>query len=63
VAAIGIVVFLTFYVWAASTLAEYVPDATWAKLAYFAVVGLAWGFPLFPLIAWAERGGKRKASE
>ena len=58
-AAAGTVAFLIFYVWAAAGIAERLPDVFWIELAYFAVVGLAWGFPLFPLIAWAERGGKR----
>jgi hypothetical protein len=58
VAAIGIVVFLCFYVWLATVIADRLPDLTWLKLIYFAVVGTAWGLPLIPLLSWAERGGK-----
>jgi hypothetical protein len=58
VAAIGVVVFLAFYVWVATVIADRLPDLMWVKLLYFAVVGTAWGLPLFPLLSWAERGGK-----
>lgn len=57
VASAGIVLFLIFYVWLAVTLAEFVPDHPLAQLAYYAVAGLGWGFPLYPLLSWAKRGG------
>jgi hypothetical protein len=28
------------------------------QMAFFAVAGLAWGLPLFPLIKWMERRGE-----
>ena len=52
----GILVFLGFYVWAAATIADRLPDSTVVQLIYFAVVGTLWGVPLFPLIAWVQRG-------
>ena len=55
VASIGAVAFVVFWIWAATTLAAYLPDVTWIQLVYFAVAGTAWGVPLFPLIAWANR--------
>ena len=59
VAALGVLAFLTFYVWLAVTIGDHVPDLWWAKAVYFAVVGTAWGLPILPLIGWAERGGRR----
>ena len=52
----GVLVFLGFYIWAAVAVAERLPDDTIVQLVYFAVVGTAWGLPLFPLIAWVQRG-------
>lgn len=55
VASLAAVVFAVFWIWGATTLAAYLPEATWIQLIYFAVAGTAWGVPLFPLIAWANR--------
>ena len=55
IASIGVVAFLIFYVWAVISLGEFVPDAWWAQVLYFAVAGLAWGVPILPLISWAGR--------
>ena len=52
----GVLVFLGFYIWAATAVAERLPDSTIVQLIYFAVVGTLWGVPLFPLIAWVQRG-------
>ncbi|HYE43838.1 MAG TPA: DUF2842 domain-containing protein [Caulobacteraceae bacterium] len=54
-ASLGALVFLVAWVWAATVVADRLPDVMWLKLLYFAVVGTAWGLPLFPLIAWANR--------
>lgn len=54
-ASVGALVFLGAYIWAATVVADLLPDLMWVKLLYFAVVGTAWGLPLFPLIAWANR--------
>ena len=56
VGSVGVLVFLGFYIWAAAAVAERLPDSTWVQLLYFAVVGTLWGVPLFPLIAWVQRG-------
>lgn len=61
IASLGALVFLLFYVWAATVIADMLPKAMWVKLIYFALAGTLWGIPLFPLIAWANRednGGK-----
>ena len=55
VGSFGAVAFLLLWIWGATTLAGYLPDTTWIQLLYFAVAGAAWGLPLFPLIAWANR--------
>ena len=55
VASIGALVFLIFWIWGATAVADHLPDLMWLKLVYFAIVGTAWGLPLFPLIAWANR--------
>ena len=52
---IGLVAMLAFmavYVVLASKLGDLVPDHWAARLVYYAVVGTAWGLPLFPLIRW-----------
>ena len=56
VGSLMVLVFLGFYVWAAATLAERLPDRPALQLIYFAVVGTAWGLPLFPLITWIQSG-------
>jgi hypothetical protein len=55
---VGVLVFLAAYIVAAVTIADRLPNIAWVRLLYFAVVGIAWGVPLFPLFAWAERGNK-----
>jgi len=53
------IAFLIFWIWGAASLADLLPDNMLLKVVYFAVAGTAWGLPLFPLIAWANRGGDR----
>ena len=53
---LGMLAFLAAYIAIAATLGEYVPNLWPAKLAYYLVVGTAWGAPLIPLIAWMNRG-------
>ena len=55
IAAVGVVAFMIFYIWAAVTVADRLPDNRAIKMLYFVVAGAAWGLPLFPLIAWAQR--------
>jgi hypothetical protein len=52
---LGILAFLAVYVWAAVTLSSRLPDHWAVRLAYFLVVGTAWGLPLIPLITWMNR--------
>ncbi len=57
IASVVTVLFLAGWIWGALEIAPFLPDAKWAKMLFFAVVGTTWGVPLFPLFRWAERGG------
>jgi len=54
VASIGIVAFLTFYVWLVIAIGAHVPDHPLATLLFYGIAGTAWGIPLLPLLSWAE---------
>lgn len=53
---IAILVFLAVYVWIAVVIGDRLPDHWAARLAYFAIVGTAWGVPLIPLLSWIAKG-------
>ena len=55
---IGIMVFLAAYVWAVTSLYDYLPDNRAVHLIYFAVTGLGWGLPLMPLMSWMGKADK-----
>ena len=55
VAAVGVLLFLTFWVWGAVSINDRLPDIWWLDLIFFAVAGIGWGIPLIPLLRWAER--------
>lgn len=59
VATVGVVLFLTFYVWAVVSIGAILPKSPWIDLLFYGVAGIAWGVPLIPLLRWAEGGGKR----
>lgn len=52
----AILVFMAVYIWAATLLADRLPDNMAIKMLYFAVAGLGWGLPILPLISWMNRG-------
>ncbi len=56
VGGIGILVFLLFYVGLMVAIADHLPDNWIARTVFFFVAGTAWGFPLFPLLSWMNRG-------
>lgn len=56
VGGIGILVFLAAYIWAVTTIAEYVPDQVFIKTLFYAVAGIGWGVPILPLLSWMNRG-------
>ena len=53
---VGMLVFLAVYARTAVVLFGYLPNQPWLQLVYMAVVGIAWGLPLIPFIAWMNRG-------
>lgn len=55
---LAIMVFLGVYVAVATTLFEFLPDNRAIQLIYFAVVGMAWGLPLMPLMSWMGKADK-----
>jgi len=57
IAMIGVLVFLVVWVWGAIALRGLLAPGQWIDLIVFAVAGIGWGVPLYPLFRWAERGG------
>ena len=60
VGSVGVLVFLAAYIAVAVALADHLPDNRLAELAFFAIVGIAWGVPILPLFTWMERGTFRR---
>lgn len=58
VAAVGVCVFLVFYVWAVIAIGDRLPDSPWIDLLFYGVAGVAWGVPILPLMSWAGRDRK-----
>jgi hypothetical protein len=52
----GLLAFLAAYIWAATAVSDHLPETGPWKMIYFAVVGVAWGLPILPLISWMNRG-------
>ena len=61
VATVGVLLFLTFWVWGAVSINDVLPNIWWLDLIFFAVAGIGWGVPLIPLLRWAEREPTPKA--
>ena len=57
---LAVLLFLSAYIAVAVTLADHLPDNRLVELAFFAVVGIAWGVPLLPLFTWMELGRFRR---
>ncbi|MDP1911885.1 DUF2842 domain-containing protein [Brevundimonas sp.] len=60
VAMLGVLVFLTFWIWGAVALRGLLPAGQLIDLAVFAIAGIGWGVPLYPLFRWAEGGAEKK---
>ncbi|MDH4384302.1 MAG: DUF2842 domain-containing protein [Caulobacter sp.] len=58
VGTLGILLFLALYAMAAVSLHDRLPDHRAIEFLYFAVVGTAWGLPLFPLLSWMNQEPK-----
>ena len=52
---IAILAFCTAYVVAAIMVSERLPEHWAVRGVFYGVVGIVWGFPLFPLIKWMNR--------
>ena len=55
VGCLGIVAFMAVYIWVATLIAARLPDSRAAEFVFFALAGVLWGVPLFPLISWIQR--------
>lgn len=58
---VGMLVMLAFlfvYVVLAIAIAAHLPKHPAVSMLYYAVVGIAWGVPLFPLMTWMNREPK-----
>ena len=53
---VAILTFLLFYAGLAAKLGTMLPHQQLLRLAYYVVVGTAWGAPLIPLLTWMNRG-------
>lgn len=53
---IGLIAFLVFYIGAVAKLSAYVPDNLVWQTLFYTLFGICWGFPVFPLISWMNRG-------
>lgn len=59
IGSLGILAFLAVYVWAFTSLYDFLPQNRLLHLVYFLVVGLGWGLPLVPLLSWMGKADKR----
>lgn len=56
IASLAILVFLGFWIWAASTIGTYLADANdWLVLLFFVVAGIGWAVPLRPVLRWMNQ--------
>ncbi len=51
-----VLIFLGLYVGAAGAIGARLPNQWALQLAYYVIVGTAWGLPIIPLITWMNRG-------
>lgn len=58
IAMIGVLAFLVVWIWGAVAIRGQLPPSQLIDLLVFAVAGVGWGVPLYPLFRWAEGGGK-----
>ncbi|MDQ3124598.1 MAG: DUF2842 domain-containing protein [Pseudomonadota bacterium] len=54
VAMIAVLAFVAFWIWGAIALRGLLPAGPLIDLAVFALAGVGWGVPLYPLFKWAE---------
>ena len=59
VAMLGVIAFLAVWIWGAIAIRGLLPPSPLIDLLVYAVAGVGWGVPLYPLFRWAEGGGRR----
>jgi len=55
IGSLAILIFLAVYAMAAVSLHGLLPKNALLEILYFAIVGTAWGLPLFPLLSWMNK--------
>jgi hypothetical protein len=60
IACLGILAFLTLYIWGVSALSGFLPKHILAPVIYYGLAGLLWGIPVLPLISWSENYKAKK---
>ncbi|MEL6830575.1 MAG: DUF2842 domain-containing protein [Pseudomonadota bacterium] len=56
VASLVIILFLAFWIWAASTIGTYLATGNdWVMLVFFVVAGIGWALPLRPILHWMNQ--------
>lgn len=53
-AMIGVLAFFVFWVWAVLEVRRFMPPGPLIDLLFYAIAGIGWGVPLYPLFKWAE---------
>lgn len=59
VAMIGVLAFVVFWIWAVLEVRRFMPPGALIDLLFYAIAGIGWGVPLYPLFKWAERSGSK----
>jgi hypothetical protein len=54
---LGVMAFLVVWIWGAVWIRGLLPPGQMIDLLVYAVAGVGWGVPLYPLFRWAEGGG------
>ncbi|WP_420477720.1 DUF2842 domain-containing protein [Brevundimonas sp. FT23028] len=56
IAMLGVLAFLVFWIWGVIALRGLFRPGMLLDLLFFAIGGIGWGVPLYPLFKWAESG-------
>ena len=58
-AMIGVLAFVVFWIWGVLAIRPLLPAGPLIDLLVYAIAGIGWGVPLYPLFKWAEGEGRR----
>lgn len=56
IAMVGVLAFLAFWIWGLIALRGLFGPSPLLDFLFFAIGGVGWGVPLYPLFRWAEKG-------